>query len=131
MFPNGKIEWEKSKFSENVPAWVLKFPGERTGKWGARLIDGNASDQGPQIGNMSKKPRRGLPSSEPRGLKTRSSGPFCGIEGRSSRTLHEYPPLSSPGLVGRGPLLHHSIAVRGSTVRTIGESKPAMRHFAC
>jgi hypothetical protein len=47
MFPNGKIEWEKSKFSENVPAWVLSPPkGERTDKWGARLIDGNASDQG-------------------------------------------------------------------------------------
>ena len=47
MFPNGKIEWEKSKFSENAPAWVLSPPkGERTDKWGARLIYGNASDQG-------------------------------------------------------------------------------------
>jgi alkanesulfonate monooxygenase SsuD/methylene tetrahydromethanopterin reductase-like flavin-dependent oxidoreductase (luciferase family) len=37
MFPNGKIEWEKSKFSENVPAWVLSPPkGERTDKWGGR-----------------------------------------------------------------------------------------------
>jgi len=23
MFPNGNIEWEKSRFSESVPAWVL------------------------------------------------------------------------------------------------------------
>ena len=27
MFPNGNIESEKSRFSENVPAWVLLAAG--------------------------------------------------------------------------------------------------------
>ena len=38
MFPNGKIEWEKSKFSENAPAWVLspqKASGRTSGEHGS------------------------------------------------------------------------------------------------